>query len=109
MVLSCLVQIQPGVTRLIAISATSLASSPVHVFSAPLDIPSLHHLSRAFARISTQVEVERKNDIKSRNQCHDGTPASVANSDRKGANRGFDNGDSDLPNTDTAMGAGEKV
>lgn len=53
----CLVQIAPGVERLIPTRQTSLSTLPAAGFSCPVDLSSLHNLIKTFAHILAQVEM----------------------------------------------------
>jgi hypothetical protein len=54
----CLVQIIPGVERLIPVRQTNLSATTPFGFSSPLDLSSLQKLEETFAHILTQVEME---------------------------------------------------
>jgi len=58
----CLVQIAPGVERLIPRRQTSLSILTPTVFSSPLDLSSLQNLIGTFAHILAQVEMESSDD-----------------------------------------------
>jgi hypothetical protein len=61
LVLSCHVQITPGVNRLVPLNLTDLATTPVDVFPAPLHISSVQNLVRIYRRIVAQIEMEKGN------------------------------------------------
>jgi len=58
----CLVQIAPGVERLIPTRQTSLSTLPAAGFSCPVDLSSLHNLIKTFAHVLAQVEMESSDD-----------------------------------------------
>jgi len=58
----CLVELAPGIERLVPIRQTSLSESTRIVFASPFDLSSVQNLIRVFARIAAQVERENCND-----------------------------------------------
>jgi hypothetical protein len=66
----CLVEIIPGVERLIPVRQTNLSTSKSFVFSCPLDISSLHNLVTVFKNIEARVEMEFDDGIRGNQQAN---------------------------------------
>lgn len=85
---SCLVQLPEGVERLIPLEVTNLAASPPAVYPLPLDLSSLHNLTKTFVRIAEQVHMEQRDEAAKRkptNPDNDTTAAGVADPNRETA------------------------
>lgn len=66
----CLVEIIPGVDRLIPIRQTNLSPSETIVFPCPVDISSFYNLVKVFQKAEAQIEMEccdgsRRNQLSS--------------------------------------------
>lgn len=81
--LSCHVQIVPGVNRLIPIGLTDLATKPIDVFPAPLHISSLQKLTQSYQRIVAQVALERSHGANHQQQGNCPTTDGVANTQQE--------------------------
>jgi len=106
---SCLVLLADDVTRLIPLQVTNLAAVAPVGFPVPLAIPSLHHLTKTFARIEGQLEKEY-GDEESRGGQTAGadsiTAAGVGDVDRCPTEHGLAHCCADLSGDSRAMGEG---
>jgi hypothetical protein len=59
----CMIQVTPGVDRLIPVRQTNLSPADFPVFPSPLDISSLHRLIETYTRILAQVKRECEDEI----------------------------------------------
>jgi hypothetical protein len=106
---SCLIQVFEGVDRLVPVAVTDLATTPVIVYSLPLDVSSLQNLIQTFARIQEQVESEcgdeNTKDPES-NTASDQSQAGMANTGGSATGNGLSDRCSNLQQPDRGQNPG---
>jgi hypothetical protein len=107
LVLSCHVQIVPGVNRLVPISLTDLATKPIDVFPSPLHISSLQNLTQSYQRIVAQVATERNHGANHQRQGSCTTTDGVANAQHEATATSVANNRIHLPTDGEPVSGGE--
>ena len=106
---SCLVLLAEGAERLIPVNVTNLAASSPVAFPLPMDLSSLHNLTKVFLRIQAQMGKECGDGSAGRGEFNGSSisdPDGLGNTDRSSTGNGAANDGLDLPPDYRTMGAG---